>query len=1183
MPPKSAVNSNLQYLSVRKATFTGGVRVGNAKLLKYWPHDKPSAEEMAEKGFYYTPTKTQGDQVTCFWCGKKEKNLENEASISNVHFSHNSKCPYGVIYNFLSQYRKDEDMASFWSRLVEENELPISVLEPHSQISIRLRLATFKNLWKFDSRKKTKVTARGMAEAGFFFAPTEPGDDRVICMYCGCPLSDWDLGDDPRAEHENNSRAYRRDNSQPTCHFLETLEEPVEEENSVLSNAELQHIPSLDGSPNMDKLAKTPSASPSLGPTNDSSVDSPINKSPNSLMDIMSPLLPGLLSSDPPAQNELDQFDISIDQLSDHGTHLDKNPPPTRRYPRRKKQAVFGEKMKEEEASKSVTSLVLEISKEPEISESQESQTPIEKPENLLPPAADSSDIHHSTSMSIPQDTEDGDYAESVEEIESLQKNSVKIEPSNISTKASRSRFSDDEFGINEKDIANILNSPRKDRKMKVVKKKQTVTLPVIHDLSDQNIGDYDEQNLSFLEKDLRLQPVEQHSKGPDLDHENLKSSLSPQKPPTSFKPHFSEHLVPDSSLMEVTNPDIIKSQKSRETILVESPEKVGSPDEDVSKFSEDIPPEIVPDNLSPEKHTLEKIMAANHQYVDDDIILDHESPEKPVKKLDAPSEYDSDPLSESTAVDMDIDVSEEEEKIEEKIEEKTEEERQIVELKKEPTNSSDHLQTTDSPSHSVTSDKIVTKRKSFDESKGDFPSQIDIPKEGEDLKKASKSPEISEKKEILPSPIDNTLLEEKSKNTPESHKPAPSPVQSPDSSKRSIGPSLEEPAAKKLKGNEQKVVDENAQDNPKPSLKAEILKNGNGGDTEMDPNQDKSEIPQAGESPTKEVVISPSSYKEYMADYKKMKEEFADSSGEDSGIEKDGSDDSTKPLAQNTSNVERPNQTLDEKGTPQKKEYSCVKDLLPEREKSIPDSDRDLPSYIGDSASEAPPLLSVPPTPAKVNPDDANPDSRDERSEENGESKITENSEKAEKAPGYVLESKDKSMPSLKGPEKSDIPSEERKLTNKDLTEKSKPVEFENPINTTSNANDERISFLGVQSSTPVKTTPGNSSAKPEELPKVSLNAALAQIKELEEAIEYVTDIAAQGYELNNDVDGTLTNFISAMPEEEEEMTIEQWIQHNAQSCRKIIQDLAKRMIENYEADFDRVIDFVDNLETID
>ncbi|KAF7999745.1 hypothetical protein HF325_005594 [Metschnikowia pulcherrima] len=51
MPPKSAVASKLQYVSVRKATFTEGVRVGNAKLLKYWPHDTPAPEDMAELGF----------------------------------------------------------------------------------------------------------------------------------------------------------------------------------------------------------------------------------------------------------------------------------------------------------------------------------------------------------------------------------------------------------------------------------------------------------------------------------------------------------------------------------------------------------------------------------------------------------------------------------------------------------------------------------------------------------------------------------------------------------------------------------------------------------------------------------------------------------------------------------------------------------------------------------------------------------------------------------------------------------------------------------------------------------------------------------------------------------------------------------------------------------------------------
>ncbi|OBA22435.1 hypothetical protein METBIDRAFT_31329 [Metschnikowia bicuspidata var. bicuspidata NRRL YB-4993] len=126
-------------------------------------------------------------------------------------------------------------------------------------------------------------------------------------------------------------------------------------------------------------------------------------------------------------------------------------------------------------------------------------------------------------------------------------------------------------------------------------------------------------------------------------------------------------------------------------------------------------------------------------------------------------------------------------------------------------------------------------------------------------------------------------------------------------------------------------------------------------------------------------------------------------------------------------------------------------------------------------------------------------------------------------------------------------------------------------------------LSFLDVQSSTPLKTQKEASSATKHFLPRISMDSALAEIKDLDDAIDYITQMAAQGHELHNDVDGALTNFISAMPEEEEEMTVEEWIRHNAASCRKIVEDLGEQIVRNYEAEFDKVINYVAGLATID
>ncbi|KAM9892144.1 hypothetical protein OXX79_010223, partial [Metschnikowia pulcherrima] len=701
MPPKSAVASKLQYVSVRKATFTEGVRVGNAKSLKYWPHDTPAPEDMAELGFLYTPTRAQGDQVTCFWCGKKEKGWRGVESPSSMHYEHNKKCPYAVIYHFLTSYKNDADSATYWARLTDENESPMSVLEPHSSRSVSLRLSTFKNLWKYDSRKKTKVTARGMANAGFFFAPLHPDDDRVICMYCGLPLSDWDLGDDPWLEHENNSEEFRS-GATHKCHFLVTSQEP-EAETSIAEQAEFEHIPlSAPGTPDKEKDEMAAQTPPS--PDRKSASGSPSDGSRNSLLaTVMSPQSPDDPNNDPkddPAHNDLNDFDISIDQLSDHGTHLDREANSLRRYPRRRKQPIFPKS--EPIIKSSSASLVLEVRQEHDeeaehVEEAEHAEkagevdsvsTPSGHEENSpgvsidaelsLPLDGDTSVNHDISSSSVPQDTEDGDYAESVEELPSHSENEVfKPEKGSGDKAHSRSRFTSDEFGINEKDVASILNSPKKDRKMKLVRKQAPIPPPVsFHDISDQNLGDYDEQNLSFIEKDLRVEEpknIKESSETKISDGILKEHEMSPpQRAGSIIKKESHKYVIPDSSVMEISRSEARVQETVPEMIFVDSPEKgevsnFDNEDKELSSNSEEEESVMDIDSASPEKPADVNNRAAAEN-IDDDVILDSFSPEKDkhtaVTGLKAaanegqkPSfESEHPPMSESTRDDMEID-----------------------------------------------------------------------------------------------------------------------------------------------------------------------------------------------------------------------------------------------------------------------------------------------------------------------------------------------------------------------------------------------------------------------------------------------------------------------------------------------------------------------------------------------
>ncbi|KAF8003292.1 hypothetical protein HF325_002537 [Metschnikowia pulcherrima] len=64
-----------------------------------------------------------------------------------------------------------------------------------------------------------------MAQAGFFFAPRGPTDDRVICVYCGCTVDRWDERGDPLHEHEIISKKGMDSLAQEKCYFLAMLEE----------------------------------------------------------------------------------------------------------------------------------------------------------------------------------------------------------------------------------------------------------------------------------------------------------------------------------------------------------------------------------------------------------------------------------------------------------------------------------------------------------------------------------------------------------------------------------------------------------------------------------------------------------------------------------------------------------------------------------------------------------------------------------------------------------------------------------------------------------------------------------------------------------------------------------------------------------------------------------------------
>lgn len=55
--------------------------------------------------------------------------------------------------------------------------------------------------WPLSPTSFPRMTPKNLADAGFYFAPTEDGPDTCKCFSCGVNLGGWEEGDDPLDEH----------------------------------------------------------------------------------------------------------------------------------------------------------------------------------------------------------------------------------------------------------------------------------------------------------------------------------------------------------------------------------------------------------------------------------------------------------------------------------------------------------------------------------------------------------------------------------------------------------------------------------------------------------------------------------------------------------------------------------------------------------------------------------------------------------------------------------------------------------------------------------------------------------------------------------------------------------------------------------------------------------------------
>lgn len=388
MVPKPS--DSLQYRKNRLATFTEGAKIGKTQTLKQWTVGEVDVDTLADSGFYYSPTKSFPNQIACYWCGKKEQNVEESTSITSQHLRTNPKCPYSLIVSNLRLFIMSTDKDTFWPTLMASGSAPKSVIDPQSKESIALRQSTFKNFWKFDSKRRCKVSSKNLSQAGFYYSPVEPGSDRVICMYCDCPLEDWNRNDDPLQEHKNNSFTY--------CYFLDTIgkdlstlhvssNETIPEdkdqsspENTTSMTTALEDETKYDSDTEHDPRIKQAELSKLIGDTSSpvpQKLENSFKHSPASNDSIM-----GLLSDSPvPSRENLpspkpnhqvslepdngfDAFDFSIDDLENQnkGTIFDKKEPQKKynRKSRKQKTAISLPPKKEVHTVKNDSNMVTE-------------------------------------------------------------------------------------------------------------------------------------------------------------------------------------------------------------------------------------------------------------------------------------------------------------------------------------------------------------------------------------------------------------------------------------------------------------------------------------------------------------------------------------------------------------------------------------------------------------------------------------------------------------------------------------------------------------------------------------------------------------------------------------------------------------------------------------------------------
>ncbi|RCK62686.1 hypothetical protein Cantr_09259 [Candida viswanathii] len=206
----SKFNKDMIYRDNRVNTFVDPVKIENNSYIWEDNSDVTDFDVLINSGFYYNPTKKYKTRVTCAYCGHSSY-IKSQKDVDTIVYKHkraSPSCPMIMILDMNKTIARAKGDPNQIKNLWKNNE---RFREPLSTASQEFRKQFFIDypLDKIDSRPNSTT----LAHAGFFHNPRNVEDDRVTCLYCQCSLDFWEMDDDPIEEHQKNEVGY--------CYFLD--------------------------------------------------------------------------------------------------------------------------------------------------------------------------------------------------------------------------------------------------------------------------------------------------------------------------------------------------------------------------------------------------------------------------------------------------------------------------------------------------------------------------------------------------------------------------------------------------------------------------------------------------------------------------------------------------------------------------------------------------------------------------------------------------------------------------------------------------------------------------------------------------------------------------------------------------------------------------------------------------